>query len=70
MQNETASQTVLRRAKEALAAFVEQENTARKALAAAAESTRNAREKYEQLFMEEEKREMERRRREYMHSTK
>ena len=59
---ETESQTVLRRAKEALAYYREKENQAIINLASAREDTRNAREKYEKLFLEEEKREAERRR--------
>lgn len=42
----------LRRAEQALAAYREQENQARRALYEATESTKRAKEKYEALFME------------------
>ena len=48
---ETESQAVLRRAKEALAYYREKENQAIINLASAREDTRNAREKYEKLFL-------------------
>ena len=59
---ETESQTVLRRAKDAIAYYREREEQAIKALASAKEDVRKAREKYEQLFLAEERREAERRR--------
>ena len=62
MTMETESQTVLRRAKDALTYCRERQDQAIKALASAREDTRKAREKYERLFLEEEKLEAERRR--------
>jgi hypothetical protein len=59
---ETESQTVLRRAKEALDYYREREKQAIETLAGAREDVRKAREKYEQLFLAEEMREAERRR--------
>jgi hypothetical protein len=59
---ETESQTILRRAKEALNYCREKEKQAIEALASAREDVRKAREKYEQLFLAEEMREVERRR--------
>jgi hypothetical protein len=59
---ETETQTILRRAKDAVAHCREREEQAIKALASAREDTRKAREKYERLFLEEERREAERRR--------
>lgn len=68
--SETDNQTRLRRAKEALSAYRTAEYEARRVLAAAIESTKMAREKYESLFLDEEKAEATRRRTEYYHSTK
>ena len=59
--NETENQIRLRRAKEALAACQSSENEARRVLAAAVESTKRAKEKYETLFMAEDKAEYNRR---------
>jgi hypothetical protein len=61
MNNETEDQTRLRRAKEAMASCQSAENEARKSLALAVESTKRSREKYEELFLAEEKREVFRR---------
>lgn len=61
MSNETENQTRLRRAKEAVAFCQAAEAKARKALAGAIESTKRAREKYEELFIAEEKLERSRR---------
>lgn len=52
----------LRRSEQALAAYREQENAARRALNEAIEATKRAKEKYEALFAECEKRACERRR--------
>ncbi len=60
--NETEDQARLRKAKEAIASFQAAENDARRALALAVESTKRAREKFEELFNAEEKREVARRR--------
>lgn len=62
MYQETEGQTIVRRAKEALAACKLKEDELRRALADASESTKRAREKYEAAFLEEEKREADRRR--------
>ena len=59
---ETESQTVLRRAKDALAYCQEKEDQAIKELANAREDTQKAREKYVRLFLQEEMEEAERRR--------
>lgn len=59
--NETENQTRLRRAKESLATSREVEAAARKALADAVESTRKAKERYEELFAKEEQAECNRR---------
>lgn len=65
---ETEDQTRVRRAKEAVALCQSRENEARKALAEAAESTKRAREKYEELFAASEQREVARRRAQYNHA--
>jgi hypothetical protein len=70
MINETENQIRLRRAKEAVSACRFVESEARKALASAVESTKQAREKYEELFMAEEKQERARSMRDYSHCTK
>jgi len=70
MNHETEDQTRLRRAKEALSACGEMENEARKALAAAAESTKRAKERYEELFIAVDKREAAKPRDQYRHCTK
>ena len=67
--NETENQTRLRRAKESLAAYRDAENEARKALTEAMESTKRAKEKYEELFMAEEQSERSRRIAGYRHAT-
>jgi phosphopantetheine adenylyltransferase len=69
MADETETQTRLRRAKEALAAYQAAENEARKALADAVESTAWARRNYERLFLAEENRERARRINAYNHFT-
>lgn len=66
---ETENQTRLRRAKETLAACWHAEAEARKALAAAVESTRRAKERHEELFALEEQQEIARRRADYRHTT-
>lgn len=70
MIHETEDQTRLRRAKEALAQYRQREDEARKALAAAVESTKRAKEKYEEMYLAEEKREVERLKASYLHCTK
>ncbi len=70
MNTETEHQTRLRRAKEAIASCQSREVDARKALVDACDSTKRAREKYEELFLAEEQREAARRRQAYDHSTK
>jgi hypothetical protein len=67
--NETENQIRLRRAKEALANWREVEAEARRALTEAMESTKRAKEKYEELFANEEKAEVERRKADYRHVT-
>lgn len=69
MSNETETQTRLRRAKEALAAYQNAEAEARKVLAGAIESTKRARDKYAELFLAEETRERARRMDTYNHCT-
>jgi hypothetical protein len=68
--HESADETHLRRAKEALTAYQAREAEARKALTEAVESTRLARDKYNALFAATEQREYERRRVTYDHCTK
>ncbi len=58
---ETENQIRLRRAKEALAYARDREAIARRALADATESVKSAKERYEELFMGEEKAEASRR---------
>lgn len=70
MQSETEDQTRLRRAQEALIVYQWSETEARKILAAAVESTKRAREKYEELFLAAENREVKRRLATYDHCTK
>lgn len=70
MNHETEDQTRLRRAKEAVAACRDTEDEARKALAAAVESTKRSKDKYEELFLASEKREATRLRAIYLHCTK
>lgn len=67
--NETEKQVRLRRAKEAVAACRDAENEARKALAAAIESTRKANEKYNELFLAEENAQRKLMRDQYNHYT-
>ncbi len=68
--NETENQIRLRRAKEALSCARQAEATARKDLNNAVELTRQSKERYEALFLEEEKAEVNRRKLEYVHATK
>lgn len=67
--NETEIQIRMRRAKESIEHCQQAEIEARKALASAIESTKRAREKYQELFMAEEGREYARRKNEYNHCT-
>ena len=69
MFTETENQTRLRRAKENLVALKVAENEARKALAAAVESTKRARERHDELFLKEEIAERARRMKNYNHCT-
>ena len=69
MTKETETQTRLRRAKEALAQAIEQENEARRALRRAEESRKLMKEKYEALFLKEEQEEVQRRMSDYRHCT-
>jgi septal ring factor EnvC (AmiA/AmiB activator) len=66
---ETATQTRLRRAKEALATARAQEDDLRKALAVAMQTTARARERVSELFAQEEKEEVARRMQDYRHCT-
>jgi len=59
--NETENQIRLRRAKEALAAARDRETIARRAMADATESVKSAKDRYEELFMAEERAEATRR---------
>lgn len=70
MIHETEDQTRVRRAKEAIAICQTRENEARKALADAAEATKRARAKYEELFQAAEQREVTRLKSTYIHCTK
>lgn len=70
MLNETEGQTILRRAKEAMQAANQKASDARRALADAEASAKRAKEKYEDLFMQEERREAARLRSAYDHCTK
>lgn len=67
--HETEQQIRLRRAKDALTTCREKEAEARQVLARAVESTRNAKERYQELFLAEEQAEQSRRRTEYRHAT-
>lgn len=58
---ETENQTRLRRAKDALAAARESESNLRRALNDAVETTRKAKERFENLFLAEEMAERDRR---------
>jgi hypothetical protein len=68
--NETETQIRLRRSKEALAAARDAEAAARRILADSIESTKRAKDRYDELFAAEESAECARRRKEYMHATK
>lgn len=65
----TDNQIRLKRAKDALGIYRDAEIEARKRLADAVESTRRAKEKYEELFAAEERAEVERRKSDYCHAT-
>lgn len=67
---ETQTQALLRNAKQALEAYREKENEARKALASASESVRRAKEKYESLFLKEQEEAVKAMKADYMHCTK
>lgn len=67
---ETQTQALLRNAKQALEAYRQQENEARKALASASESVRKAKEKYEALFLKEQEEAVKAMKADYMHCTK
>lgn len=67
---ETETQVRLRRAKEALQRAREIESAARTALNTAVLATARAKERYEELFLLEEWEEAQRRKHDYLHSTK
>lgn len=69
MSNETENQIRLRRAKESLTAAREREANDRKRLNDSIESAKRAKEKYEELFMAEEKAEVARLKSSYRHGT-
>jgi hypothetical protein len=69
-KDETDTQVRLRRAKESLLIAREAENTARIALADAVRTTARAKERYEELFMQEGREEVQRRKHDYCHATK
>jgi len=69
MTHETENQIRLRRAKEILATNRMMENQARKALAEAIEASKLAKERYEELFVAEDKAEFARRKAAYYHCT-
>lgn len=60
MMHLTESQIILKRAKDSLETYREIEREARAKLNQAVEDTKRAKEKYEHLFLEEEKREFKR----------
>lgn len=68
--SETDTQIRLRRAKEAWEAAKETETTARRALATAMEETRRAKDRHEQLWLQNEAEEVSRRKLGYLHTTK
>lgn len=70
MIHETEDQTRLRRAKESISACQDRENECRRALAAAAESTKRARERFEEIYLAAEKHEVTRLRAQHNHCTK
>ncbi len=67
--HETDTQTRLRRAKEALDAAREHERSCIQALNDARKSKERAKERYSELFHQEEQEEVARRRAEYRHAT-
>jgi len=69
MTTETKTQYLLRNAKDSLQSYRDHENELRKALAAAAESTRKAKEKYEELFLKDQQEQVAALKKEYMHCT-
>ncbi len=70
MRKMTKTQFLLKNAKEALEAYRNQENELRKALADAIETTRKAKEKYEDLFGKNEQEVAKALREQYRHATK
>lgn len=68
--NETENQIRLRRAKESLAAARDREAIARRAHADATESVKAAKERYEELFLAEEKAASDRLKADYRHATR
>ena len=70
MFNETEAQTILRRAKDAMQAANQKAADARRALVDAETAAKRAKKKYEELFLQEERREVARRRAAYDHCTK
>lgn len=69
MTHETDTQLRLRRAKESMARAREAESVARKALCDAVQASARAKERYEELFILEEREECQRRKAEYRHTT-
>lgn len=67
---ETENQIRLRRAKDALASYRAAETEARRALTSAIESTKRAKERFEELFLKEQQAEVDRRKQDYRHETK
>lgn len=67
---ETEGQTRVRRTREALASARQTETEARKALAYAVRLTRSLKDKFEELFLAEERAEVARRKFNYCHATK
>ena len=70
MFHETEGQMKLRRAKESLEHARQKANEARLALASAEADAKRAKEKYEEAFAQEQRREFARRMAEYNHCTK
>jgi hypothetical protein len=68
--NESSHETILRRARELVESCRDEVTRASVALHAANESLKKAREKFDSAFAENERREVEKRRSEYSHSTK
>jgi len=70
MMAETDTQIRLRRAKDALSQAKETETAARAAFNSAMRDVLRAKERYEELFLQEEREEVHRRKNDYHHTTK